>query len=237
MGQQGGNQVGICKRCKAKNPINAVQCWKCHGTFEPEHMKKCDFCKELLSHETVVCPYCGRRQSSVPGQPEESHDPKPVRTKPVQRTVSASTTRAAGRRKGRFCSECGSELQDSHKFCWNCGHSRTGSAPVQEPVWETCIIAPEAVKKTGSFSAGSARWCATATGPKGRYRAGVSKPFLAYVTDQEVTIATHPKESVHPREEFLALDALASRLVAEGWEPTGQYGASYWTKQYRRRIR
>lgn len=59
------HQAGICKQCKARNPISATTCWRCHSTFEPEQMKKCAFCGEVVPGETVVCPWCGRRQSSA----------------------------------------------------------------------------------------------------------------------------------------------------------------------------
>jgi ribosomal protein L40E len=33
MAEQGQRQVGNCKRCGAENPLDAVRCWKCKGSF------------------------------------------------------------------------------------------------------------------------------------------------------------------------------------------------------------
>ena len=39
MAGQYRHQVGICKRCKADNPLGTVKCWKCKGSFEPESVR------------------------------------------------------------------------------------------------------------------------------------------------------------------------------------------------------
>lgn len=189
----------------------------CEGEFvvSGRDMKKCFFCKEWIQDEKSVCPFCGRRQASAPSQSEDS-----TRVRPKER-------------KGMFCTNCGAELDAKHKFYWNCGHSQTRGTQVEEPVWETCIITYEGVAQSGWFGPGKARWCARATGPEGSYRAGESRPFDAGVWGEEVSVSTHPKDSLSPDPAMVALNELASRLVAEGWEATGLYGASYWTRQYR----
>ncbi len=181
-------------------------------------MKQCWFCKESVPDKTVVCASCGRRQrpDHMRSEDKASDEPKEM--------------------KRMFCTNCGSPLEEKHKFCWNCGHSRSRGAPVEETVWETCVIKYEGVQKSGWFGPGKARWWAEATGPKGTYRAGESAPWQTGVFDQEIRIPTGPHNHYYAPA-TAALDALANELVADGWEPTGPYGASYWTKRYRRRIR
>lgn len=150
----------------------------------------------------------------------------------------------AGTRVGKFCTQCGSELDDSHKFCWNCGHSRLGATQVAEPVWETCIIESEALKPSSFLRKGTARWWAKATGPQGNYRAGESVPFSSSAVSADGSVGIHSDPDPENylitdayRSAKASFDGLASRLVADGWEPLMPYGSSYWQRQYRRRIR
>ena len=138
--------------------------------------------------------------------------------------------------KAKFCTQCGVKLEEAHKFCWNCGHPRAGGAPAEEPVWETCTIAYKAYKDGLLLLGfpGEAKWLAKATGPNGSYQADESPPFMARVHKGVVQIPVGG--DLWYAEALQALDELASKLVADGWEPTGSYGGSYWSKQYRRRI-
>jgi RNA polymerase subunit RPABC4/transcription elongation factor Spt4 len=178
-------------------------------------VKKCSFCGELVPDDTVICRWCGRKQTPTPALAEEKMTDKP---------------------KGIFCYSCGTQLPAGANFCWNCGKSQKMDTQLNTPEWETCMISYEGVKQSGWFGPGKARWWAKASGPKGNYRAGESTPFQAGVFDQEVTL---PTGTHHPwfREVTMALDALTNKLLTDGWEPSMPYGAMYWNLRFRRRIR
>ena len=102
------------------------------------------------------------------------------------------------------------------------------------------MIACEAVRDNkflGSYS-GRARWWAKATGPDGSYRAGESPIFAARVLKGVVEIPVPTPYYTHLIyvEAHEALDKLIGELIADGWEPAGQFGGSYWQWQYRHRM-
>jgi ribosomal protein L40E len=184
-------------------------------------MKKCSFCGESIPDETVVCRWYGRKQTQISTKPDE---------------------KKADKLKRLFCYRCGTQLPDQANYCWKCGNPRKEGTQAKSPEWETCTITYEAVRNNkflGSHS-GQARWWAKATRPRESYRAGESPIFYASVEKGVVEIPySNPGFSAHLTyiDTLKVLDVLTNKLIADGWEPTGTYGASYWKRQYRRRIR
>ena len=206
-------RVRICPWCGHHNPEEVWWC-TCGGTLSVDTIAD-------VPDEDIANKERARQESSA--QPAESQRRQGI---------------APQEPKGRFCTQCGSELEDSHKFCSNCGHPRTGAAPVEEPVWETCVILAEvAAEAKFPIHGGQARWWAKATGPQRTYRAGESPVWHTRVKRGTFEI---PEDSEFTHWGYLealqALNELASQLVADGWEPAGTYGGSYWTRQYRRHI-
>jgi hypothetical protein len=119
------------------------------------------------------------------------------------------------------CVQCGTELADSMKICFNCGKPQQIMAGTSAPQWEYCEIEYELVGLLGM----SHRFLAKAVGPKGTYRAAESN----------VKISTNfPHPAV--RKDNQACDDLIRRLVADGWEPVSERGPEWFSHRFRRRV-
>lgn len=131
-------------------------------------------------------------------------------------------------RMNAFCPNCGVRLSEKTKFCPSCGAAQDAAPQTKGMQVETCEIV---FLKIGSGLAGT-KGCfeAKAIGPNGTYSAGVSPDFSTSfdASGPVIKASNKPIVGIH--------SGLVDGLVSEGWEPTGDRGAEWWSQRFRRRI-
>jgi hypothetical protein len=136
-----------------------------------------------------------------------------------------------------FCINCGTQLPDEAKFCWKCGTPQKSSVQADELKWETCEIVWKMTSGAlglilGPIAGVKGYFWAKAIGPSGVYVAGKS---------QTIWVGNFYTGGPLPRERnqahFAAHNALVAQLVNDGWEPTGDKGAEWWSNRFRRRVK
>ncbi len=126
-----------------------------------------------------------------------------------------------------YCDNCGKQLDDDSKYCKFCGKAISSTSQNSENSlsWEYCQIMRDG--KQGWFSWKIQFW-ASAIGKRGQYNAGVSNFWSTSSTGYEFS----QKDRRRAASEF---QILVNKLLADGWEPTGEIGPNWWSQKFRRR--
>jgi hypothetical protein len=111
-----------------------------------------------------------------------------------------------------FCQKCGTELPDSANFCSHCGEPQNGSLSQGAPKWETYQIEHQYVK-LGRFGGRGLKFVAKVIGPSGTHIAAESPA---------VKMGGGVLPNIMRKDDMEAFENLMSRLLALGWERTGQ---------------
>ena len=127
-----------------------------------------------------------------------------------------------------FCSNCGIQLPDDANFCLKCGKPQKAGIQVDEPKWETCEIKWTSSQRNLIANHKMQFW-ADAIGPNGSYNAGESPIFEHPYSEREPESNNRKDSDAHKN--------LISKLVADGWEPTGNRGTAWFSNRFRRRIK
>lgn len=190
-------KVRVCPWCGNHNPEDVWWC-TCGGTLSEDTIVD-------LPSEAIAAQKRAKRESSAkPSESQPRHGGAPQK------------------RKVRFCTECGSEVDASHKFCWNCGQAvgrAIGRATAVR--YEHCII-------RGTNLRGGWEVFEAVTGDtviarsrkiKGESVLGVlGGIFGGGLSGTDASLERWLRESTEARLELL------SRLTSQGWEifPPGQ---------------
>ena len=134
-----------------------------------------------------------------------------------------------------YCAKCGHELPDDANFCLKCGKPQKESASHSleaEILYETCEIIVKDAPKAGIFN-NSVILKAKAVGPNGVDYVGESA--LVIGEWNSVYKYNMPKSSSKTSRE---IEKLRSKLLSEGWEPTGQRApGAFWSHTFKRQIK
>ncbi len=119
-----------------------------------------------------------------------------------------------------FCFNCGTQLPEDANFCFKCGKPQNVNVQGDEPKWETCEIDAYTTKqKLGYF------WqvlIARVYRPDGTHDIGRSPESLGGISDSK-------KAGQWSSE-------MEKKLLADGWEYWGTFGAKWYQKRFRRRL-
>jgi len=127
----------------------------------------------------------------------------------------------------KHCTNCGHELRETDKFCSECGTGIGGVKVQTQPTqWETGIIYRETVSEPNWVTYHWDKFYLEALGPKG-------KRVLSQTDKFKVTNNSSPDSRNHGS----ICDEFIRRVIADGWELTGEMGQNWWNYKFRRPVK
>lgn len=129
-----------------------------------------------------------------------------------------------------ICFNCGTELPDEAKFCWNCGDPQKPNVKVEEPEWEVCEITCARIIM-GRDRKDEWEFHAQVNGPKGTYLA--CDPYVTTVNPNGDFEFLSRESNRYIRNLFTSL---LRELESSGWKPLDIQGMHWYSHRFRRRV-